>query len=190
MATHMQHSALPASITKNPDCKIVYICREPKDMLVSMWHFVRSIRPDISFSDVFEPACEGRCLSGPIWDHILGYWNASKTSLETVLFLRYEDILRDPANTVMKLARFLGQPFSQAEEEAGVVTDVVKLCSFEKLKNLGVNKGASSFSVFSNESFFRKGTAGDWANHMTPEMAQRLDAIVREKFRGSGLAFA
>lgn len=27
MATHMQHSALPASITKNPDCKIVYICR-------------------------------------------------------------------------------------------------------------------------------------------------------------------
>jgi hypothetical protein len=27
MATHMHHSILPDSISKNPDCKIVYICR-------------------------------------------------------------------------------------------------------------------------------------------------------------------
>ncbi|KAG2646667.1 hypothetical protein PVAP13_2KG228100 [Panicum virgatum] len=39
MATHMHHAILPASISNNPDCKIVYICRNPKDMLVSLWHF-------------------------------------------------------------------------------------------------------------------------------------------------------
>jgi hypothetical protein len=27
MATHMHHAILPASISNNPDCKIVYICR-------------------------------------------------------------------------------------------------------------------------------------------------------------------
>jgi hypothetical protein len=27
MATHMHHSVLPASISENPHCKIVYICR-------------------------------------------------------------------------------------------------------------------------------------------------------------------
>ena len=27
MSTHMHHSILPTSITKNPDCKIIYICR-------------------------------------------------------------------------------------------------------------------------------------------------------------------
>jgi hypothetical protein len=37
------------------------------------------------------------------------------------------------------------------------------------------------------DAFFRKGVAGDWANHMTAEMAARLDEIVRDKFRGTGL---
>ncbi|KAL6656930.1 hypothetical protein ACP70R_004710 [Stipagrostis hirtigluma subsp. patula] len=196
MATHMHHSILPACIRDNPDCKIVYICREPKDMLVSMWHFARRMQPDHPFSDLFEAACEGRCLSGPIWDHVLGYWNASKASPETVLFLRYEEMLRDAVGNVRKLARFVGQPFSPAEEEAGVVDDVVRLCSFEKLKNLEVNRASSSEQqvvrrgTFTNDSFFRRGEAGDWANHMTPEMARRLDAIVEDKLRGSDLSFS
>jgi hypothetical protein len=77
-------------------------------MLVSMWHFSRRIRPDFELSDLLEAACEGTCLSGPIWDHVLGYWNASKASPETVLFLRYEEMLREPVGNVVKLARFLG----------------------------------------------------------------------------------
>ncbi|GJN11080.1 hypothetical protein PR202_ga29246 [Eleusine coracana subsp. coracana] len=191
MNTHMQHSILPASVTtdQNLDCKIVYICREPKDMLVSLWHYTRRALPDVSsFLDVFEPACEGKCLCGPIWDHVLGYWNASKASPEKVLFLRYEDLLSDPVENVRKLARFVGQPFSVSEEEAGVLMDIVRLCSFDKLKNLEVNSADPS-SDFANDWYFRKGEVGDWANHMTPDMARRLDAIVEEKLSGSGLSF-
>ncbi|KAL6855865.1 hypothetical protein ACP4OV_018667 [Aristida adscensionis] len=198
MATHMHYSVLPPSISNNPDIKIVYICREPKDMLVSMWHFWRRMQPDVSFSELFEAACEGCCLSGPIWDHALGYWNASKASPERELFLRYEEMLRDPAGNVRTLARFVGQPFSPAEEEAGVVADVVRLCSLETLKNLEVNRAASSSSpqpvvrkdTFANDSYFRSGEAGGWANHVTPEMARRLDGVVEERLRGSGLSFA
>ncbi|RCV13922.1 hypothetical protein SETIT_2G385200v2 [Setaria italica] len=164
MATHMHHSILPASIKDNADCKIIYICREPKDMVVSLWHFARRTQPDLLFSD-----------TGPIWDHVLGYWNASKASPETVLFLRYDEMLRDPVGNVKKAARFVGQPFSPAEEEAGVVMDVVRLCSFETLRNLEIN---------------RAGEVGDWASYMTPDMARRLDAVVDEKLRGSGLSFA
>ncbi|XP_052163233.1 flavonol 3-sulfotransferase-like [Oryza glaberrima] len=196
MATHMHHSLLPTSITDNLDCKIIYICRDPKDMLVSMWQFARRILPELQFHDVFELACEGRCLSGPIWDHILGYWNASKARPETVLFLRYEEMLRYPIDNVRKLARFVGQPFSPDEEEAGVVMDIVRLCSFEKMKNLKVNKADSSSvhvprnNTFANDSFFRRGEAGDWTNHMTPEMARRLDAIMNEKLHETGISFS
>lgn len=190
MATHMHHSLLPASISNNPDCKIVYICREPKDMLVSLWHFARRMDlSDTSFSDVLEAACEGMSVNGPFWDHVLGYWNASKASPETVLFLRYEEMLRDPVGSVKKLAHFVGQPFSPAEEEAGVVTDIVRLCSFDKMKNLEVNK-AGSRAPLGNDRYFRKGRVGDWVNYMTPDMARRLDAIVEEKLRGSGLSFS
>uniref|UniRef100_A0A0E0LH54 Sulfotransferase n=1 Tax=Oryza punctata TaxID=4537 RepID=A0A0E0LH54_ORYPU len=196
MATHMHHSLLPTSISDNPDCKIIYICRDPKDMLVSMWQFARRILPELQFYNVFELACEGRCLSGPIWDHILGYWNASKTSPENVLFLRYEEMLQYPNDNVRKLAQFVGQPFSPDEEEAGVVMDIVRLCSFEKMKNLKVNEADSSpiqvprNTTFANDSFFRRGGAGDWTNHMTPEMAGRLDAIMNEKLHGTGISFS
>ncbi|PUZ52164.1 hypothetical protein GQ55_6G248400 [Panicum hallii var. hallii] len=191
MATHMHHAILPASISNNPDCKIVYICRNPKDMLVSLWHFGRRVQPDLAFSDVFEHACEGVSFSGPIWDHVLGYWNASKESPETVLFLRYEEILLDPAGNVRRLARFVGQPLSPAEEAAGVAEDIARLCSFEALRGLEVNTAAGSGSLlFPNGAYFRRGQAGDWANHMTPEMARRLDAVMEEKLRGSGLSFA
>ncbi|BAT00067.1 Os07g0148600 [Oryza sativa Japonica Group] len=178
MATHVHHSLLPASITDNPHCKIIYICRDPKDMIVSLWHFVRRRLPEIPFLELFESACEGRCLSSPIWDHILGYWNASKTRPETVLFLRYEELLHDPADSVRKLARFVGQPFSPEEEEASDVEDIVRLCSFEQMKNLEVNRAAGlspalQQNAYTNGSFFRKGGTGDWANHMTPEMAER-----------------
>ncbi|KAL6643009.1 hypothetical protein ACP70R_021190 [Stipagrostis hirtigluma subsp. patula] len=129
MATHMHHSLLPASIRENSDCKIIYICREPKDMLVSMWHYGRKIVPNLLFSELFEHACEGILPTGPIWDHVLGYWNASKESPETVLFLRYEEVLHDAVNNVRKIAQFVGQPFSVAEEEAGAVMDILRLCS-------------------------------------------------------------
>nr|CAB3471953.1 unnamed protein product [Digitaria exilis] len=189
MSTHMHHSILPTSITNNPHCKIIYICRDPKDMLVSFWHFVKKLSPKITFADVFEAACNGTSVYGPIWDHLLGYWNASKASPETVLFLRYEEMLRDPAGNVRKLAMFVGQPFSPAEEESGVVEQIVKLCSIDKLKSLEVNK-AGSCSPFANDWYFRRGGKGDWANHMTPDMARRLDVIVEEKLSGSGLSFA
>uniref|UniRef100_A0A453GJU5 Sulfotransferase n=2 Tax=Aegilops tauschii subsp. strangulata TaxID=200361 RepID=A0A453GJU5_AEGTS len=198
LSTHMPYSTLPASITKNPDCKIVYICRDPKDMVVSMWHFLRHPRPNLSFNDMFELTCEGRSLCGPFWDHILGYWNAGKTmsgdegqpemTSAAVLFLRYEEMIKDPANNVRKLARFVGQPFSAAEEETKVVDDIVDLCSFEKLSSLKVNKaGPVVFTKYPRESFFRRGGVGDWMNHMTPEMAHRFDALLQSKFHGSGL---
>jgi hypothetical protein len=40
-----------------------------------------------------------------------------------------------------------------------------------------------------NESYFRKGVVGDWRNHMTPDMAQRLDKVVEEALQGTGFTF-
>ncbi|VAH18956.1 unnamed protein product [Triticum turgidum subsp. durum] len=164
---------------------------DPKDMVVSLWHFVNGAQPDISLQEMYETVCEGTSNGRPFWDHILGYSRASNAEPNRVLFLTYEQMLQDPLDKVRKLAQFLERPFSDTQEEAGVVAEIVELCSLKILKNLEANKKGSQgvFFKFSHDSYFRNGVVGDWVNHFTPEMAKRLDAICKEKFRGSGFTF-
>ncbi|KQK08397.1 hypothetical protein BRADI_2g41680v3 [Brachypodium distachyon] len=194
MNTHMPYTLLPESVTGMggiAGCKVVYICRDPKDKVVSMWHFLRRRwQPDLSFAELFEHVCDGSVVVGPIWDHVLSYWHASVARPDRVLFLKYEDLLNDACGNVRRLAGFMGRPFSAAEEHAGAVEGVVELCSFERMKRLEANRKGSLYHAVPRDAFFRKGVAGDWVNYMTPEMAARLDEIVREKFRGTGLVAA
>uniref|UniRef100_A0A0E0AT64 Sulfotransferase n=1 Tax=Oryza glumipatula TaxID=40148 RepID=A0A0E0AT64_9ORYZ len=107
---------------------------DEEDRAVSRWHFIKHIKrigSDVPFSEVYKSICEGTCACGPVWDHILGYWNVSKKEPSRVLFLTYEQMLQDPMGTIRQLARFLGQPISDAEEETGVVAEIVELCSLE-----------------------------------------------------------
>lgn len=90
--------------------------------------------------------------------------------------------MRDTAFYLKKLAEFIGYSFSLEEEKEGEVQKVIRLCSFENLSNLEVNKTKRSV-------FFRKGEVGDWENLLTLEMGERLDKIMEKKLSGSGLIF-
>ncbi|CAK7345602.1 unnamed protein product, partial [Dovyalis caffra] len=190
IATHSPYPLLPNSMV-NSGCRFVYVCRDPKDAVVSMWHFTEKLLPKLlpryPIKDVFEKFCRGVSHYGPFWDHVLGYWKLSLEMPEKVLFLKYEDLKKDPLNHVKRLAKFLGQPFTQAEESDGAVQEIIKLCSFESLSNLKVNKSSRTRFRSKNSDFFRKGKVGDWENHLTEEMAAVLDHIMKEKLRDSGL---
>ncbi|KAK6921035.1 Sulfotransferase domain [Dillenia turbinata] len=195
-ATHSAYSILPKSITDS-DCKIVYISRNPKDVFVSQYLFVQKLRPQmlppLTMEEAFELFCRGVSEYGPFFDHVLGYWKASLEFPEKILFLKYEEMKKEPARHIKKLAEFLGKPFSEEEEKDGVIEQVVKLCSFDNLTSLEVNKsGTSNFipeMVVHNTNFFRKGQVGDSKNHLTPEMIARLDQITEEKLKGTGFTF-
>lgn len=149
--------------------------------------------PPLTLNEAFESFCDGVSEYGPFWDHVLGYWNASVKSPDKILFLKYEEMKREPGFYVKKLAEFMGVPFSVEEEEGGVVGKIVELCSFEKLRNLEVNKkGVSQFDeqlVVQNQDFFRKGEIGDGKNYLSEEMIERLDQITKCRFEGTGLEF-
>ena len=71
---------------------------------------------------------------------MLGYWNESIANPNKVLFLKYEDLKEDTHFHVKRIAKFLGCPFTQEEESNGVIQSIIKLCSFENMKSLEVNK--------------------------------------------------
>ncbi|KAE8676927.1 putative sulfotransferase [Hibiscus syriacus] len=195
LSTHLPLGLLPNSMTDDQSCRLVYICRDPKDVLVSKWLFLNKLRPrqlpPLSLEEAFELFCQGVSHYGPYWNHVLGYWKASLENPEKILFLKYEDLKKDPFVVVKRLGEFIGHPFSLEEESGGVVEGILKLCSFENLSNLEVNKTSvlkySRDIRVDNRDFFRKGEVGDGNNYLTEEMIQRLNAIISEKLLGSGL---
>nr|GLL22092.1 flavonol sulfotransferase-like [Ipomoea trifida] len=96
LSTHLPFSSLPKCIISK-DCKMVYICRDPKDTFVSYWHYLQRALPGgqhdhvvkwLSLEKEFEMFCDGSSVYGPYWDHVLGYWKASFERPDNVLFLK------------------------------------------------------------------------------------------------------
>ncbi|KAK8522693.1 hypothetical protein V6N13_115652 [Hibiscus sabdariffa] len=192
--THLPFVSLPDSV-KNSPCKLVYLCRNPKDTFVSLWHFTNKLRTNgigmgtNSLEASFDKFTRGVSLYGPFWDHVLGYWKESLENPDRVLFLKYEDMKEQPKVQVLKLAKFLERPFLLEEETNGVLDGILKLCSFENLSNLEVNKTGKLASGENYKTFFRRGEVGDAKNHLTPQMIAKLDRITQEKLHGYGLKF-
>ncbi|CAN8265204.1 unnamed protein product [Cochlearia groenlandica] len=193
-ATHLPHGLLPNSVAKS-GCKMVYIWRDPKDTFISMWFFLSKERSNLgplnNLEESFDMFCSGLSMYGSYLDHVLAYWKAYQENQENMLFLKYETMRANPLPYVKRLADFMGYGFTFEEEEKGVVEKVVKLCSFETLKNLESNKGEKDRedrpAIFANSAYFRKAKVGDWQNYLTPKMAARIDELMEEKFKGTSL---
>ncbi|XP_056175203.1 cytosolic sulfotransferase 15-like [Syzygium oleosum] len=195
-ATHIPYPSLPECI-KRSDCRIIYICRNPLDTMVSSWHFFLAIarlegQPEWSLEEHFETYCQGKIWYGPFWEQIMGYWKESLERPHKVLFLKYEDLKEDIVGQLKKVAEFVGLPFTEEEEEGGVIEEITKMCSFKTLKDLEANQSNKVLVIntkVEKRSFFRKGEVGDWVNHLTPSMVDRLNSIMLEKMSPFGFEF-
>ncbi|KAG4960011.1 hypothetical protein GLYMA_13G191400v4 [Glycine max] len=190
--THIPFHALAKSI-KESNSRIIYICRNPLDTFVSTWIFLNKIKPEhlpeFELGEAFEKYCKGIIGFGPTWDQMLGYWKESIARPSKVLFLKYEDLKKDVNFHVKRIAEFLGWPFTSEEEGDGTIESIIKLCSFEKMKELEANKSGTFARNFERKYLFRKAEMGDWVNYLSPEMGEKLSQIMEEKLSGSGLSF-
>ena len=94
----------------NDMVKTIVVMRNPKDMLVSCFHFYKINNVlglfDGSWDDFFELFKSKRLIYGDWLDHVSGYWkNCSKRN--NVLFIQYEEALDDIKATLKRIASFL-----------------------------------------------------------------------------------
>src|SRR5579862_5847769 len=108
--THLEFARLPFS----PDARYVCVVRDPKDVCVSGYHFLRAegmgpMTPAVAtFVEIFlSPA-----FPFSPWAVFLdGYWRVRDR--ENVLFMTYEDMKKDLRGTVCKVAGFLNVALSE-----------------------------------------------------------------------------
>lgn len=183
-ATHISYQLLKETLD-SCDCRVVYVTRNPKDTLVSTWHFANKMHnmgkvEPWSLDVATDKFCRGVFPSGPYYEHVIGYKELSLKRPTNVLFLTYEEMINDPHWHVKKLGEFLGCPFDGEDE----VQEIVRSCSIDVLKNHEVNKSEESPAWFPSpyNSFFRKGVVGDYRNYLSDEAIQRIDALTKQKF--------
>ncbi|XP_074297229.1 cytosolic sulfotransferase 5-like [Silene latifolia] len=195
LSTHLPYASLPESI-RTSNCRLLYICRNPLDTLTSFFHFFTNYyvmnsntRDPPRFEDLLDGYCAGESLYGPFFEHVIAYWKMNIEHPNKVLFLMYEDLKDDPVPQLKRLAEFIGMPFTSLEESQGVINQIIEFCSFGNIKELEVNKSGVIHEFFEKKSFFRKGEVGEWRNHFTPDMEEKMTKIIEEKLRGTGLSF-
>ncbi|XP_057795597.1 cytosolic sulfotransferase 15-like [Salvia miltiorrhiza] len=109
-ATHIPYQLLAQTLDSCP-CKVVYLTRNPKDTLVSLWHFVRKWnmeKPTESWplDEATDTFCRGVTPFGPYYDHVIGYRELSMKRPQNVMFLTYEEMMEDTHGHVKKLGDF------------------------------------------------------------------------------------
>ncbi|KAL8186431.1 UNVERIFIED_CONTAM: hypothetical protein K2H54_070361 [Gekko kuhli] len=173
-ASHLPYYLVPKAL-RSRRAKVIYVSRNPKDVMASHFHFSKfAVRFEtaVDFGNFMEKFLAGE-------DHVEG-WYAHKDDFN-ILFLTYEEMKKDLRSSVLKICRFLGKKLT--EEELQVVVDKA---TFDKMRR----DPRSNYEHMPNDllekgkgHFLRKGTVGDWKNMMTVAQNERFDSVFKERMQ-------
>ncbi|MFZ0772508.1 MAG: sulfotransferase domain-containing protein [Candidatus Sulfotelmatobacter sp.] len=170
-------------IIKSHECfdprypRVVYIVRDPRDVVVSQYHYhrkIRKIEDDSPIEKFVTRFLAGETCPHGSWGQNVSTWLATSEGNPRFLLLRYEDLIADTARELSKVAAFLQlvagpERIAQAVERSSA-DHMRKLEKVQTDKN-GLTKGSRK-----DLSFVRAAGSGGWRSDLPPPMAARIEA--------------
>ena len=186
-ATHLPFGLLEESFQK---ClpKVINIIRNPFDQLVSYYHYHKIRKPfglyTGSWNEFYEDFYKKDLLFyGNHLDHVAEWWEARKEHKDGILYVKYEDMVRNPRNVLNQVASFLGKELSE-----DVMESILRKSSFQSMeKNPNINYTGDPGFDLSASKFMRKGTVGDWKNYFNEEQMREVEQEYEQKVKSLGL---
>ncbi|KAG3290776.1 sulfotransferase family 4A member 1 [Ictidomys tridecemlineatus] len=171
--SHLPYRFLPSDL-HNGDSKVIYMARNPKDLVVSYYQFHRSLRT-MSYRGTFQEFCRrfmnDKLGYGSWFEHVQEFWEHRMDA--NVLFLKYEDMHRDLVTMVEQLARFLGVSCDKAQLESlsEHCHQLVDQCCNAEALPVG------------------RGRVGLWKDIFTVSMNEKFDLVYKQKMGKCNLTF-
>mmetsp|Transcript_103510 Transcript_103510/g.259510 ORF Transcript_103510/g.259510 Transcript_103510/m.259510 type:complete len:361 (-) Transcript_103510:60-1142(-) len=199
LSTHSPLDFLPKE-AESKGCRIIYVVREPKDVLISS-HLFAEMNPFMEAPESLDldidrfvaeasadpvVATEGGGVLGGYAHHVLEYVKAARAG-RNVHLMSYDRLHVQTDAEISSLAMFLGVTLSDDE-----VTSIRKQASFDVMKEEAKSKDEELSGWFNgveskdgkgwSDMIWRGGRQGDGEKNLSPEQAMRIDEAYSPAF--------
>ncbi len=171
MAPEKVNKAKSPRFIKVHDCeledypKIIYVVRDYRDVLVSYYHYQKSLKEFFgSFSDFVRKVDQTHPF-GAWKNHVDKAFEFGKRYPNRILILHYESLLKNSEDQLAKIASFTN--YSGKNN----LRDVAQRCQFDELRNQEKETG-SLFKEKSGDLFFREGKSNAWKGSFSKDDLQ------------------
>jgi len=168
--------------------KIIYIVRDPRDVLLSYYEFQlkrRVITEECSLED-FVPRfmdSEFEPKTGSWRDHVVS-WISTRGGQKNFLQLRYEDMLANTERESTKIASFLG-----IDAKAERIARAVELSSADRMRKLESEQSGEwkeTKETRQDKPFVRTATAGGWKSALPEHCVAEIESAWGDVMRSVG----
>ena len=160
---HVHGSDNNVQLLTNSNIPFIVIYRDLRDVALSYYFYVKQTpwHPEYQYYSNLDVQAGLKYFSDSLLcDYVQWIESWEKTRNNSLsLILRYEDLLARTETELIKVVKHLGLDISESK-----ISSIIRANSFETLSG-GRNQGRES-----QNSFFRKGIAGDWKNYFDEDL--------------------
>ncbi len=157
--------------------RVIYIVRDPRDVVVSQYHYHRKLRKiddDSPIETFVARFLAGQTCPHGSWGQNVVTWLATRQDESRFLLLRYEDMIADTAHEMGKIVKFLGitagpEQIAQAVERSSAGR--MRKLEQEQTDQCQLTKGSRK-----DISFVRAAGSGGWRSDLPAAMAEKIEA--------------
>lgn len=184
-------------IIKSHECfdprypKVICIVRDPRDIVISQYHFNRKIRvisDDLPMETFLKHFLAGEACPYGSWGENVMTWLTTRDGDPRFLLLRYEDMLAGTADELARVAEFLKLSVSSQQ-----IANAVERSSADRMRKLEMVR-ADTKVVFKGSrddvAFVRAAVSGGWRKDLPMPMVEKIEVAWGPLMRHLGYEMA